>query len=53
MRGGDYRNFSAAGGKTLFRLPGGPGQLTRIAVSESAIDALSLAAIEGARQNCR
>jgi hypothetical protein len=49
MRGGDYRNFSAGGGKTLFRLPGGPGRLTRVAVSESAIDALSLAAIEGAR----
>jgi hypothetical protein len=49
MRGGDYRNFSAGGGKTLFRLPGGPGRLTRVAVSESAIDALSLAAMEGAR----
>ncbi len=49
MRGGDYRNFSAGGGKTLFRLPGGPGRLTRVAVSESAIDALSLAAVEGAR----
>jgi hypothetical protein len=49
MRGGDYRNFSAGGGKTLFRLPGGPGRLTRVAVSESAIDALSLAALEGAR----
>ena len=24
MRGPDYRNFSAGGGKTLFRLPGGP-----------------------------
>jgi hypothetical protein len=51
MRGGDYRNFSAGGGKTLFRLPGGPGRLTRVVVSESAIDALSLAAIEGARQD--
>jgi hypothetical protein len=49
MRGGDYRNFSAGGGKTLFRLPGGPGRLSRVAVSESAIDALSLAAMEGAR----
>jgi hypothetical protein len=49
MRGGDYRNFSAGGGKTLFRLAGDPGRLTRVAVSESAIDALSLAAIEGAR----
>jgi hypothetical protein len=49
MRGGDYRNFSAGGGKTLFRLPGGPGRPTRVAVGESAIDALSLAAIEGAQ----
>jgi hypothetical protein len=51
MRGGDYRNFSAGGGKTLFRLPGGLGRLTRVAVSESAIDALSLAAIEGGRHD--
>src|SRR5665213_3285413 len=50
MRGLDYRNFSAGGGKTLFRLPGGPGRLTRVAVCESAIDALSLAAIEGDRR---
>ena len=34
MRGGDYRNFSAGGGKTLFRLPGGRGRLSRVAVSE-------------------
>ena len=27
MRGSDYRNFSAGGDKTLFRLPGGPGPL--------------------------
>jgi Toprim-like/Protein of unknown function (DUF3991) len=45
MRGSDYRNFSAGGGKTLFRLPSGPGRLNRLAVCESAIDALSLAAI--------
>jgi hypothetical protein len=51
MRGPDYRNFSAGGGKTLFRLPGGPGRLTRIAVCESAIDALSLAAIEHDRRD--
>jgi hypothetical protein len=49
MRGGDCRNFSTGGSKTLFRLPGGPGRLSRVAVSESAIDALSLAAVEGAR----
>ena len=51
MRGADYRNFSAGGDKTLFRLPGGPGRLTRVAVCEAAIDALSLAAIERARDD--
>lgn len=45
MRGADYRNFSAGGTKTLFRLPGGPGPLPRVTVCESAIDVLSLAAI--------
>ena len=51
MRGPDYRNFSAGGDKTLFRLPGGPGRLTRVAVCEAAIDALSLAAIERSRRD--
>jgi hypothetical protein len=51
MRGSDYRNFSAGGGKTLFRLPGGPGPLTRVAVCEAAIDAMSLAAIERSRSD--
>ena len=45
MRGPDFRKFSAGGTKTLFRLPGGPGPLSRVTVCESAIDALSLAAI--------
>ena len=49
MRGPAWRGFSAGGGKTLFRLPGGPGLLPRVAVCESAIDALSLAAIEQCR----
>ena len=49
MRGPDYRNFSAGGAKTLFRLPGGPGPLPRVTVCEGAIDALSLAAIEQCR----
>ena len=49
MRGIDFRKFSAGGGKTLFRLPGGPGLLPRVAVCEAAIDALSLAAIEQCR----
>ena len=47
MRGPDWRNFSAGGSKTLFRLPGGPGPLPRVAVCEGAIDAISLAVIEG------
>jgi hypothetical protein len=51
MRGSDYRNFSAGGDKTLFRLPGGLGPLTRVAVCEAAIDALSLAAIERSRRD--
>jgi hypothetical protein len=51
MRGSDYRNFSAGGDKTLFRLPGGPGPLTRVAVCEAAIDAMSLAAIERCRSD--
>ena len=51
MRGPDYRNFSAGGEKTLFRLPGGPGPLPRVAVCEAAIDALSLAAIERLRDD--
>jgi hypothetical protein len=56
MRGPDYRNFSAGGDKTLFRLPGfrlpgSPGRLTRIAVCEAAIDAMSLAAIERERDD--
>jgi hypothetical protein len=49
MRGPDYRDFSAGGAKTLFRLPGGPGPLPRVAVCEGSIDALSLAAIERRR----
>jgi len=51
MRGRAWRTFSAGGEKTLFRLPGGPGRLPRVAVCEAAIDALSLAAIEGERRD--
>lgn len=51
MRGPDYRNFSAGGAKTLFRLPRGIGLLPRLAVCEGAIDALSLAAIELGRDD--
>jgi hypothetical protein len=49
MRSPDYRNFSAGGCNALFRLPGGPGSMPRVAVCEAAIDALSLAAIEECR----
>jgi hypothetical protein len=38
MRGSDYRNFAAGGDKTLFRLAGGPGPLTRVAVCEATIE---------------
>jgi len=51
MRGIDFRKFSAGGGKTLVRLPGGPGPLPRVAVCEAAIDAMSLAAIERERDD--
>ena len=51
MRGPAWRSFSAGGGKTLFRLAGGPGRPTRVAVCEAAIDALSLAAIERQRRD--
>ncbi|HEY2616851.1 MAG TPA: DUF3991 and toprim domain-containing protein, partial [Acetobacteraceae bacterium] len=49
MRSPAWRNFSAGGEKTLFRLPGSPGSLSRVVVCEGAIDALSLAAIEDLR----
>jgi hypothetical protein len=51
MRGPAWRKFSADGEKALFRLPGGPGFLPRVTVCEAAIDALSLAALEGMRGN--
>ena len=49
MRGPAWRSFSAGGDKSLFRIPGGPGRPSRVAVCEAAIDALSLAAIESCR----
>ena len=45
MRGPDYRGFAKGGRKTLFRL-GEIERATRVAVTESFIDALSLASIE-------
>jgi hypothetical protein len=49
MRGPRYRGFSADGRKSLFRLPGSAGTVTRLAVCEAPIDALSLAALERVR----
>jgi len=46
-RGPDWRGFSSGGTKVLFRF--GPAAGLRICVTEAAIDALSLAAIEGLR----
>lgn len=49
MRGPHYRSFTADGTKTRFRLPGSLGVITRLAVAEAAIDALSFAALERVR----
>ncbi|KQU06124.1 DUF3991 and toprim domain-containing protein [Rhizobium sp. Leaf453] len=46
-RGPEYRGFASGGTKVLFRL--GPDTALRLAVTEAAIDAMSLAAIEGPR----
>ncbi|WP_233282734.1 DUF3991 and toprim domain-containing protein [Agrobacterium tumefaciens] len=46
-RGPQYRGFASGGMKVLFRL--GPRTALRLAVTEAAIDAMSLAAIEGSR----
>jgi hypothetical protein len=51
MRGPAWRRFSSGGEKTLFSLPGSGVALARVAVCEAAIDALSLAAIEGVRRD--
>ena len=51
MRGRDYYGFTPVGRKTLFRLPGSGGTITRLAVFEAPIDALSLAAIERLRSD--
>ncbi len=47
-RGPQYRGFSSGGTKVLFRL--GSGSAMRLAVTEAAIDAMSLAALEGLRE---
>ena len=46
-RGPEWRGFASGGGKMLFRL--GPIGATRLCVTEAAIDAMSLAALEGLR----
>ena len=53
IRGPEYRGFSSGGDKTLFRLPGAQSGsktlVTRLAVTEAPIDAMSLAALEELR----
>ena len=46
-RGPNWRGFAAGGSKTLFQL--GEERAQRLCVTEAAIDAMSLAAIEGCR----
>jgi hypothetical protein len=46
-RGPDWRGFSTGGTKVLFQL--GPVQAQRLCVTEAAIDAMSLAALENER----
>ena len=48
-RGPNWRGFSTGGAKTLFRL--GATDALRFCVTEAAIDAMSLAAIEGMRDD--
>ena len=47
--GHGWRGMAAGSDKTLFRLPGGSLSAPRLIVVEAAIDALSLAALEGPR----
>lgn len=47
-RGPDWRGFATGGAKVLFRL--GPSPAPRLCVTEAAIDAMSLAAVEGIRE---
>jgi Toprim-like/Protein of unknown function (DUF3991) len=47
-RGPDWRGFATGGSKSLFRF--GSADARRICVTEAAIDAMSLAAIEGVRE---
>jgi hypothetical protein len=47
-RGPEWRGFATGGSKMLFRL--GPADASRLCVTEAAIDAMSLAALEGMRE---
>lgn len=47
-RGHDWRGFATGGSKVLFRF--GPSDASRLCVTEAAIDAMSLAALEGPRE---
>ncbi|AYD04832.1 DUF3991 and toprim domain-containing protein [Neorhizobium sp. NCHU2750] len=47
-RGLEWRGFSSGGSKILFRL--GPAGAPRLCITEAAIDAMSLAALEGPRE---
>ena len=49
VRGPAYKGSLAGGAKSLFRLPAGGAARPKLALTEAAIDALSLAAIEGLR----
>lgn len=49
-RGPDWLGFASGGTKVLFRL--GQRDALRLCVTEAAIDAMSLAAIEGVREGC-
>ncbi|MGY3116188.1 hypothetical protein ACVWXQ_000123 [Bradyrhizobium sp. S3.14.4] len=46
-RGPQWRGFASGGGKVLFRF--GPANASRLCITEAAIDAISLAAIEDQR----
>ncbi|MFG1428895.1 DUF3991 domain-containing protein [Xanthobacter sp. VTT E-85242] len=48
-RGPQWRGFSTGGAKVLFRF--GPADASRVCVTEAAIDAISLGALEGVRSD--
>ena len=51
MRGPNFRGFTTDGLKTLFRFVAGKGPLSRLAIFEAPIDALSMAAFEQLRSD--